>query len=86
MIGDDVDKFMQLALKINFAKFEEIFVKTQRFLRVFFNFISANLMNDNFYAFSYNETLLNMDVSELMKIKDLRVKYIQVDSMNKCIP
>jgi hypothetical protein len=27
-----------------------------------------------------------MDVSELMKIKDLRVKYIQVDSMNKCIP
>lgn len=43
-------------------------------------------MNDNFYAFSYNQTLLNMDVSELMKIKDLRVKYIQVDSMNKCIP
>lgn len=43
-------------------------------------------MNDNFYAFSYNKTLLNMDVSELMKIKDLRVKYIQVDSMNKCIP
>ena len=27
-----------------------------------------------------------MDVSELMKIKDLRVMYIQVDSMNKCIP
>lgn len=43
-------------------------------------------MNDNFFAFSYNQTLLDMNVNELMKVKNLRVKYIQVDSMNKCIP
>jgi hypothetical protein len=28
LIGDDVDKFIKLAFKINIAKFEEIFVKT----------------------------------------------------------
>ena len=50
------------------------------------NFLSAQLMNDNFYAFSYNRTLLNLPLSELSLVPDLRVKYIQVNAMNKCVP
>lgn len=41
---------------------------------------------DNFYAFAYNSTLLEVPMSELESIKDLRVKYLQVDNLNKCIP
>ena len=43
-------------------------------------------MNDNFYAFSYNNTLLNLDIQQLSEIRDLRLKYIQVNSMSKCVP
>jgi hypothetical protein len=43
-------------------------------------------MNDNFYAFSYNQTLLNLNAEQLMKEPNLRIKYMQVDSMNKCVP
>ena len=41
---------------------------------------------DNFYAFSYNSTLLEIPMSELESMKDLKVKYLQVDNLNKCIP
>ena len=61
---------MQFESKINF---EKMLVKAQRFLVVFVNYFRANLMNENLYAFSYNRTLLDMDVNELMKIQNLRV-------------
>lgn len=86
LIGEDIDKFMQMAFRINVAKLEELLLKTNRFFKLMFNYISANLMNDNLYAFSYNQTLISMNTSELMNVKGLRIKYIQVDSMNKCIP
>lgn len=50
------------------------------------NFASAELMNDNFYAFSYNNSLINTDIQEIKKMPNIRMKYIQVDSMNKCVP
>ena len=56
-----------------------------RLYKLFTNFISSQLMNDNFYAFSYDQGLLELSVEELAK-KDVRLKYIQVDSMSKCVP
>lgn len=38
------------------------------------------------YAYSRNETLLNLPVSELRKIKDLKMYYLQLDSQTKCMP
>lgn len=58
----------------------------QKLYRVVSNYASAKLMNDNFYAFSYNQTLLDMNLDELKSNPNLRLNYIQVDSMNKCVP
>ena len=46
--------------------------------------MSSHLVNDNFYAFSFNKTLLDMSMHELPQ--PMRLKYMQVDSMNKCVP
>lgn len=54
--------------------------------RIFRNFVSGKLMNDNTYAFSYSPELLDLDVESLMKRADVRIFYMQVDSMNKCVP
>ena len=54
--------------------------------KVIGNYASAKLMNDNFYAFSYNQTLLDMNIEQLNNLKEKRIKYIQLDSMNKCVP
>jgi len=66
------------------------YLKTWRIIRKAYilasNFLSATLMNDNFYAFSYNKTLLDLPLSELAQVPDLRVNYIQVNSMSKCVP
>ena len=66
------------------------FEKTWRIIRKVYilasNFLSAQFMNDNFYAFSYNRTLLDLPLSDLAQMPNLRVKYIQVNSMNKCVP
>ena len=45
-------------------------------------------MNDNFYAFSYDPELLDLSLEELQapEKKNLRLKYVQVDSMSKCVP
>jgi len=70
-----------------FGEIRKPFISTVEFLngvqKITTNFLSSQLMNDNFYAFSYNKTLLDGNVEDL---KDSRVKYIQVDSMNKCVP
>ena len=58
----------------------------ERISKVLGNYASAKLMNDNFYAFSYNQSLLNLDIKDLKKLPGVRLKYIQVDSMNKCVP
>ena len=34
----------------------------EKISKVFGNYASAKLMNDNFYAFSYNQTLLNSSI------------------------
>lgn len=41
---------------------------------------------DNIFAFSYNKTLLETSINDLQKNKTLRVKYLQVESKNRCIP
>lgn len=43
-------------------------------------------MNDNAYAFSYNQDLLELTVDELSERDDVRLSYVQVDNMNKCVP
>lgn len=43
-------------------------------------------MNDNIYAFSYNKDLLDLSAEDLVKRDDVRLKYIQMDIMNKCVP
>ena len=43
-------------------------------------------MNDNFYVFSYDPEMLNLTLDEMQSRSDLRVKYVQVDSMSKCVP
>lgn len=48
----------------------------EKISKVLGNYASAKLMNDNFYAFSYNQTLLNMDIKDLKKMPDVRLKYI----------
>lgn len=49
-------------------------------------FVQASSALDYFYAYSKNETLLEMTPEELMNEKDLRVQYLQVDTKNRCIP
>ena len=44
--------------------------------KVIGNYASAKLMNDNFYAFSYNQTLLDMNIEQLNNLKEKRIKYI----------
>ena len=56
----------------------------QKVQKVISNYASAKLMNDNFYAFSYNQTLLDVNIQQLQP--EVRIKYIQLDSMNKCVP
>ena len=48
--------------------------------------LADKLMNDNFYSFSFNKTLLSMPVKDLHTVPGLRATYIQLNSMNKCIP
>ena len=38
------------------------------------------------YAYSRNETLVNLSISELKEIKDLKLYYMQMDSQTKCMP
>ena len=49
------------------------------------NFISSQLMNDNLYAYTYDPKYLNMTIEEL-KDQKVRMKYLQVGSMSKCVP
>jgi len=44
------------------------------------------MINDNFYAFTYNQSLLEIPLSELSEMPEVRMKYLQVDILNKCIP
>ena len=37
----------------------------EKISKVIGNYASAKLMNDNFYAFSYNQTLLNMNIDQI---------------------
>ena len=57
-----------------------------RMFKSFRTFYSVKLMNDNFYSFSFNKTLQSLTSEQLGEIDGLKVKYIQLDSMNKCIP
>lgn len=50
------------------------------------NLISASVINDNFYAFSFNKTLIETPLDQLKNITNVRFKYLQVDTLNKCIP
>lgn len=56
-----------------------------RLYNLVMNFISAQLMNDNLYAFSFDPKYLNMTIQEL-KDQKVRMKYLQVGSMSKCVP
>ena len=38
------------------------------------------------YAYSRNQTLLNMTPEQLMKKSDLKIYYMQMDSTQKCMP
>jgi hypothetical protein len=42
-------------------------------------------MNDNLYAYTYDPKYLNMTIEEL-KDQKIRMKYLQVGSMSKCVP
>jgi len=44
--------------------------------QLFKNFVSASLMNDNLYAFTYNKTLLSITFQELKKVEGLKVNYV----------
>ena len=50
------------------------------------HFVKSNLVIDNFYAYSLNETLLDMPIDQLKQIPDIKVRYLQVDTKNKCVP
>ena len=50
------------------------------------HFVKSNLVIDNFYAYSLNETLLDLPIEEVRKIPGLKVRYLQVDTKNKCVP
>ena len=50
------------------------------------HFVKSNLVIDNFYAYSLNETLLDLPIEEVRKIPGIRVRYLQVDTKNKCVP
>lgn len=58
----------------------------QYFVEFMQNFVSAQMINDNFYAFSFNQSLLEMPLSQLQTIPGVRMKYLQVDILNKCVP
>jgi hypothetical protein len=52
----------------------------------------SDLFKDKFsskeiiYAYSFNKTLLEMPISELIKVKNIKARYLQIDSKNKCVP
>ena len=50
------------------------------------HFVKSNLVIDNFYAYSLNETLLDMPIEEVRQIPGIKVRYLQVDTKNKCVP
>ena len=50
------------------------------------HFVKSNLVIDNFYGYSLNQTLLNMTFDELEQIEGLKLRYLQVDTKNKCVP
>lgn len=53
--------------------------------KLFTNFFTGKIMNDNTYAFSYDQTLLDLPSEELIR-RNIRLSYLQVDSMHKCVP
>lgn len=38
------------------------------------------------YAYSQNETLLDMSLEELSEVENLKMYYLQLDSLHKCMP
>jgi len=36
--------------------------------------------------FSYNKTLLNYSLENLRQLKNIRLRYLQIDSKHKCVP
>lgn len=48
--------------------------------------VKSKLVLDNFYGYSLNRTLLEMPVDQLRQIPGLKVRYLQVDIKNKCVP
>ena len=38
------------------------------------------------YAYSRNQTLLEMSIEELSEVNDLKMFYLQLDSLHKCMP
>eukprot|EP00347_Sterkiella_histriomuscorum_P020015 403339427 len=44
-------------------------------------------LHDNIYVFSYNKTLLQMNIKELRENqKFIKTRYLQIDSRHKCVP
>ena len=41
---------------------------------------------EHLYAYSLNETLLDLPFDEIEKISGIKVQYLQVDSKSKCVP
>ena len=40
------------------------------------HFVKSNIVIDNFYAYSLNETLLDLPIEEVRKIPGLKVRYL----------
>jgi hypothetical protein len=74
------------SLEGNQSALEALPETARKLYKITTNFMSGKLMNDNTYAFSYNSSLLDLSVEDLLKLSDVRLSYVQVDSMNKCVP
>ena len=52
-------------------------------LKTFYN---SNMLLEHLYAYSLNETLLDLPLDEIEKIPGIKVQYLQVDSKSECVP
>ena len=77
--------FLELS-SMQIQEHPSLFELPMRILMNINNFLSSVLIIDNFYAFTYDSSLLDLTLDELKARPDVRLKYLQVDSMNKCVP
>jgi len=56
-------------------------------MKYFYQQISKTMnQKGHIYVFSYNRTLLETSLEDLKRMKEVRMRYLQIDTKHKCVP